>query len=120
MQHVHQMQDHAGKVQAGALVGHMNMALSCQRLRDHEQAGCAVPYIFAILAGRLPHRYWKRRPCVGQKLLAGFVQADQWTLLVKRPLVDAKHVFHAEDELGTLQRRNAPALFQPRFKALVG
>lgn len=76
----------------------------------------AVPHILAVLTPRVSLLKREGRPRVRKKLLAGFVQAHQRTLLIKRPLVNVQHVFQAEDELRVLLGRNAPALLQPGLK----
>src|SRR5215472_13198576 len=113
---IHQSAQHVRKVLFGAMCTHRDMSPARERLKAHEQATHALPFIFVIVALNLSRPGWERHACFTDQLLTGFIQAHVWIARIIRRRVHVQYLFHLTHTGGIGLGRNAVLLFAPRFK----
>src|SRR5208283_449067 len=95
-------------IDGGVMVGDLDVTPTFQRREHHEYIGHAVALVFVIVSSRLSWLGRDRRARLGDQLFGRFIQANQGTLGIARPLVGFQHVFHRRYEAGVGVGRNYP------------
>src|ERR1700680_3773195 len=93
-------------------LGHFHMPPPFKRCEHHEQIGGAVAFVFVIDPRRLPFFHRHRHPRFLDKLLGGFVQADQRMSRIARPCVNGQHILHGGYEGAVRFRRDDPLFLE--------
>jgi hypothetical protein len=98
------------------MVCDLDVPKAFKRSKEHEQIGGSAPFVFVIGALGLPRFHWERRSRLGDQLLRGLVQTDEWYVRIVRPRIEVEHLFHRRYESAVRLRRNDPLLFAVRLK----
>jgi hypothetical protein len=93
-----------------------HMAPPFKRSKQHKQIAHTLAFIFIIVALRLARVGWQRLTGFTDLLFARLIHTNERVLRRIRAMVDIKHIFHAPDKFSIGLWRDAPLLFQPRFK----
>ncbi len=98
-----------------APVGDLDMAPAFERRKQHEEIGRAIAPVFVVVAPRLSRPHGLAPACLGDELLARFIEADQLPGRLVRPRIDVEHILHRSDKGGVGFRRDHPVVGQVRF-----
>jgi hypothetical protein len=78
----------------------------------------AVTFVAVIDTSDRSRPTRERVAFVSSQCLAGFVEADDWTALVVRFMIEVENVFHIVDEVSVLFRRYLPITGEMRFQGV--
>ncbi len=92
------------------------MAPTFERRKHHEKIGCAVPFIFVIIAGLQAGLHCDRYPGLRDQLLGGLIQANQGAIGIARPLIDFQNILHRGYEASVGIWRDDPLFLEMRFE----
>jgi hypothetical protein len=100
-------------------IGDLDVAPAFERREHHEQVGGAVTLVLVVTTSRAPrfHRDWHAR--LGEQLLGGLVQANQWSIRIARSRVDGHHVYHRGHERAVGLGRNDPLFAAMRLESVL-
>jgi hypothetical protein len=100
---------------------HTHPSETSQRLGEHKNLCCTVPFILIIITLRLSGCCFNRIMFLFNKLNRLFIHADYRNRRIERLTVNFKNIFHICHKRGILLRRNypLPAEMGPEFVFLV-
>lgn len=107
-----------GEVDGGASFGCLRDDFPLQRLDREKDIGGAAAPIFVIDASGSSWSRGEWSPNVLEQLLARLVDAHLWKTSAVGPMIDLKHILHGVHERRIFGRRDAEALFSPRFELI--
>src|SRR5256886_10770494 len=115
---VGQVLQDASVIHRGMAICDLDVAPAFERSKHHEEIGGAIALVLVIETGRASRFHRNRHAHFGNELLRGFVEANQRTIAVAWPRVDAQHVFHSGYERAVGLRRDDPVLAAMGLKSV--
>ena len=70
------------------------MTPAFERREQHEDVGDTVALVLVVVAHRPSWLHWFRRARLANKLLGGFIEADQRARRIMRSRVDVQYILH--------------------------
>ena len=119
---IHQFPYHPGPIGLGATLGDLHSTPPLQGCKQHEPVAHPVALVLVIVGPGIPGPRRKGLTGLPHQLPAGLVQAHQHFRVLKFAVIDLQHVLHSlprtgyggAHKVGTVFRRDAPALLQPK------
>jgi len=99
-----------------SLLSDPDIPFSPKRFEKHKNIADSIALVFIIITSRYSGFCSKFFLNFFRQLLGCLVHADQRKILVKRSPIDSQDIFHGANKSSIRFRRNAPLVFQPRFK----
>src|ERR1700732_702714 len=108
-----------GVVFCRAPFGDLDLAPGTMHVEDDEEIDGAVAAILVIVAFELARLGRNWRAHLADELDRAFIEADDWSLGIRRFGIEVEHVFHAGDVFA-IDLRNAPHVLAPGLEVIVG
>lgn len=85
-----------------SFLGQIDVAPTDQQFTDHEEVARSGSSVRVVGASDFSRFRWERVADMGEKLFVGFVETDDWPILIIRFVVEGKNILHTAEELGVL------------------